>query len=99
MPKASMDKDQLTAIFENDIRLSGKILNVQPITISESVKGLTHPEFRLCILAPDLLHVVPSDNRIDCVHPSTFIKSVQTRHHERNQEFVVDARDISSLAK
>jgi hypothetical protein len=37
MPKASMNEDYLTPPYKNQVRLTGKIAAMQPVTVSQSI--------------------------------------------------------------
>jgi len=56
MPKAAVDEDDLLLLGENDIRLSRKVRNVEPESVSKRTSYFPHQEFRFRILTVDERH-------------------------------------------
>lgn len=56
MPKAAVNKNDLTFFRKNDIWFSGQILPVQPVPIAHGVEDSTYDHFRAGVNGSDGLH-------------------------------------------
>jgi hypothetical protein len=68
MPKAAVDEDDLLLLGENDIRLSRKVRNVEPESVSARTSYFPHQEFRFRILTVDERHSLAALGPRQCVH-------------------------------
>src|SRR5690242_6530122 len=57
MPETSVDKDGLAARSEDQVRLTGKVLAMQPVAVAPRVKQTAHNHFRFRVRGADLSHV------------------------------------------
>jgi hypothetical protein len=60
MPKAAVNKDCFTLGTENEVRLAGQFLGVQPITVAQAINDLANNQLRRCVLAPYPPHILRS---------------------------------------
>src|SRR4051812_8262195 len=60
VPKAAPHFDNLLQSWKYEVRFTGKICGVEPITIPHSVNDTPNKKFRRCIRSPDLPHVFAS---------------------------------------
>jgi hypothetical protein len=56
MPKASVHEDDFPMLGENEIRLSRKVGNMEPESVSARTGYFPHQEFRFCIFTVDERH-------------------------------------------
>ena len=68
MPKASINKNHGLSAGKNKVRLSGKIIAVEPESVSFSVKHLPDKDLWLRILGLYGAHDFAAFFRIECVH-------------------------------
>lgn len=57
VPEAASDFDDPVQPGQHEIRLTGKVGDMEPIAESHAMNETAHQEFRRCVLRPDLPHV------------------------------------------
>lgn len=62
MPKTTVNENNPPAFWENKVRFSGKVGNVEPKFVSEGAGDFSHQQFRFRILATDERHSFASLN-------------------------------------
>lgn len=62
MPKASVNKDRLSALGKNYVRLARKVFGVEAVAIPKSVENFANSYFRLAVFASDAGHPLTSFN-------------------------------------
>lgn len=60
MPEASVDENDCTVFFEDNVGRTGQFLYIEPVSESSGEQESPYKEFGLCILAPYTLHAFPS---------------------------------------
>ena len=58
MPKTAVNENRFLGTWENDIRMAGEILTVQPVAVSHTVKQTPDLKLGLHALAPNPPHVL-----------------------------------------
>jgi len=60
VPEATMDHYNTSALGKDKIRLPGKVLQMQPVTVAETVQQPTDRHFRRGVSATDSAHILGS---------------------------------------
>ncbi len=68
MPEATMNKDDLSVLWQNDVRPSRQILAMKPEAVPHGVKYAPDSELRAGVFAFDRLHYAAALLRAACVH-------------------------------
>src|SRR6266403_4542516 len=68
MPKAPMHENDFPLLGENDIRLSRKVGNVEPESVSARPGYFPHQELRFCVFIVDERHPLAALSPRKCVH-------------------------------
>jgi len=70
VPETAVDKDDLAAHWEHDIRAAGQVSAVKAIAVAVAVEPSPDDHFRTGVFAADGLHGSPSDfGRLHDLHP------------------------------
>lgn len=68
MPEATMNKDDLAVLGQNDVRPSRQVLAMKPEAVPHGVKYAPDSELRAGVFAFDRLHYAAALLRAACVH-------------------------------
>lgn len=68
MPEATMNKDDLAVLWQNDVRPSRQVLAMKSEAVPHGVKHAPDSEFRACVFAFDRLHDAAALFRAARVH-------------------------------
>jgi len=79
VPKASVNKNQLSQPGEHEVRCPGELGDVQPVSEPQSMSGTTHQHLRLRVLPTDQRHSLAASLCRHCVHLTVQLRSNQTR--------------------
>jgi hypothetical protein len=73
MPKASVNKNDLSVPLEDDIRAPSDVNRMEAIAVPKPPQDPSDREFRPCVLTPDQRHLTAA---------LAFRQRIQSRHHE-----------------
>ena len=68
MPKTAVNENCPASRNEDNVRLAGQILSMQPIPVAHSMEESPNGKLRTCVLALHRLHDAPTLFRCSCVH-------------------------------